>query len=81
MQSNDCTLGETFMIRDMPGIDDGIYSYFIKNYLICNKYRTIPVLVISMLDGTANLDSLKFLRDLYINDGKFEVTIILTRFI
>lgn len=45
------TISDYLTIVDMPGIEDGIKSFFIKNFVDENLPRLIPTILVNLTQG------------------------------
>ena len=44
-------ISDYLTIVDMPGIEDGIKSFFIKNYVDENQPRLVPAILVNLTQG------------------------------
>ena len=73
-------ISDFLTIVDMPGIEDGIKSFFIKNFVDENLPRLLPSILVNLTQGAfSELQQFEDFEALFSDDHK-PVPIIFTKF-
>jgi len=74
------TISDYLTIVDLPGIEDGVKSYFIKNYTDEHQPRLIPVILVNLTQGAfTELQQFQDFEELFGDDHK-PVVVVFTKF-
>jgi hypothetical protein len=74
------TISDYLTIVDVPGIEDGIKSYFIKNFVDENLPRLIPTILVNLTQGAfSELQQFEDFEALFSDEFK-PVPIVFTKF-